>query len=88
MLVQEVGTLAYDSGMNFLQLDHRFPSPVGTLLTTRYFTLCSAQFCLSILIDSGILNFCAVRERCERSHPDIYPNCQITGGHRRAGLKD
>ena len=69
--------------MNFLELDNRFPSQVGTLLTTRYFTLRSAQFCLSILIDSGILNFCAVRERSERSNAPIYPNCQIRDGRRR-----
>src|SRR3984893_13282360 len=89
MLVQEITPAMADALVTLFEQQDCPASPLAALLASGYTTLRSAEFRLTILVDSWVLNLSAIREPRKAGAPYVYANCQIIGrqGHRLI-LKD
>ena len=89
MLVPEIAPAIPNAQVNLLHLPDCPASPLAALLASGYTALRSAEFRLTILVDSWVRNLSAIGERRKWGDPYVYANRQIIGrqGHRLM-LKD
>src|SRR5260370_37275095 len=79
MLVQEISPAIPNAQVNLLHLRDCPASPLAALLAPGYTTLRSAEFRLTILVDSWVRNLSAIGELRKCGGPYVDANGQIIG---------